>query len=284
VLTTTRRLAVIALSALILATLAGPVAADETPSPSPSPTAPPPSSGFDEATQIQAGIDLVTLTNRQRTRRGLVALRADPDLMAIARDRAQVMAANDVMSHTEPNGQKVFDRLFDAGISFAAAGEIIAWNTYPTEPLSVAESIHAWLYSPSHRAIMLSTGYNYVGYGAAESASGKHYYAGVFVSERDETGAWAHFRKPYSRVVSSTRSRVYVSWIGSDTRLQVRTAGLRYFEVQRRWAGGEWRTWGTTTATHLSVSWARGGTYEIRVRARDRNGNWGGWRTIRVTL
>ena len=31
--------------------------------------------------------------------------------MAIARDRAQVMAANDVMSHTEPNGTKVFDRM-----------------------------------------------------------------------------------------------------------------------------------------------------------------------------
>ena len=30
--------------------------------------------------------------------------------MRIARDRAEVMAANDVMSHTEPNGQKVFDR------------------------------------------------------------------------------------------------------------------------------------------------------------------------------
>jgi uncharacterized protein YkwD len=146
------------------------------------------------AAQVRPG-STVTLTNRQRTRLGLIALRADPDLMAIARDRAQVMAANDVMSHTEPNGQKVFDRLADAGISFATAGEIIAWNNYPTEPLSVAESIHAWLNSPSHRAIMLSTGYNYVGYGAAESASGKHYYAGVFVSERDETGAWAHFRK-----------------------------------------------------------------------------------------
>ena len=36
---------------------------------------------------------------------------------------------------------------------------------------------------------MVSTGYNYVGYGAAVSASGKMYYAGVFLKEPDETGA-----------------------------------------------------------------------------------------------
>ena len=31
--------------------------------------------------------------------------------MQIAQDRAKVMAANDVLSHTEPDGTKVYDRL-----------------------------------------------------------------------------------------------------------------------------------------------------------------------------
>ena len=53
--------------------------------------------------------------------------------MAIAHDRAEVMAANDVMSHTEPDGRKVFDRLNDAHITWFAGGEILAWNNYPTE-------------------------------------------------------------------------------------------------------------------------------------------------------
>ena len=113
--------------------------------------------------------------------------------MAIAKDRADVMAANDRMSHTEPNGQKVFDRLTDAGLTWYGAGEIIAWNNYPTE-YSTAEAIRAWMASPGHRAIIISTGYNYVGFGAAVSASGKRYYAGVFVKEPDETAAWATVR------------------------------------------------------------------------------------------
>ena len=126
--------------------------------------------------------------------------------MSIARDRAEVMAANDVMSHTEPNGQKVFDRIRAAGLTWYAAGEIIAWNNYPME-YSPAEAISAWMASPGHRAIMISTGYNYVGYGAAESATGKMYYAGVFLKERDETGAWAKFRTiSKQRVSAATRS------------------------------------------------------------------------------
>ena len=66
----------------------------------------------------QAELDLVTMTNRQRANVGLIAYRVDPDLMAIARDRALVMAANDVMSHTEPDGRKVWDRLSDANITY----------------------------------------------------------------------------------------------------------------------------------------------------------------------
>ena len=180
VLTLTRRLAPVLLAGLLLVPLAG-TAAAATPEP------------VTEAVLTQSGLDLVTLTNRQREALGLVHLRIDPDLMAIARDRADVMAANDVMSHTEPNGQKVFDRLGAAGLTWYGAGEIIAWNNYPTEPLSVAESIRAWMASPGHHDIMVSTGYNYIGFGAAVSATGLRYYAGVFVKEPDQTGAWAHF-------------------------------------------------------------------------------------------
>ena len=158
----------------------------------------------------------MTLTNRQRAKLGLVALRTDPDLMAIARDRAEVMAANDVMSHTEPNGQKVFDRLNAADITWYSAGEIIAWNNYPTESLSVAESIYAWMASPSHHDIMVSTGYNYVGFGAAVSATGLRYYAGVFVTEPDETGRVAQLRDDLEARRSHNRVRVTIRWSGAD--------------------------------------------------------------------
>ena len=274
-LTKTRRLIPVLLAGMLLVPLAGPAMAET--------IVRGPSEPVTSDALRQAERDLVTLTNSKRTARGLVALRIDPDLMSIARDRAEVMAANDVMSHEEPNGQKVFDRIRAAGLVWYAAGEIIAWNNYPME-YSPAEAISAWMASPGHREIMISTGYNYVGYGAAESATGKMYYAGVFLKERDETGAWAKFRTISKQRVSAGRVRVTIRWSGADTRLQVLTAGFRYFEVQRRRVGGAWHSWGTTTATSRNVTWLRAYDREVRVRARDKAGNWGSWRVIRIDL
>jgi uncharacterized protein YkwD len=271
VLTFTRRLVPLLLAGALIVPAAGPASATEPGSFEP----------VSDAVLAQAELDLVTLTNSKRTARGLVKLRIDADLMAIARARAKVMAETDVMSHTEPNGEKVFDRIRSAGLTWYGAGEIIAWNNYPME-YSPAESIRAWMESPSHRDVMVSTGYNYLGYGAAESASGKLYYAGVFVKEPDETGAWARFRTTSKTSLSRHRVRVTIRWSGADTRLQVLTSGLRYFEVQRRVVGGTWATWGTTTATHKTVTWRRPNDREVRVRARDRAGNWGPWKVIRI--
>ena len=195
-----------------------------------------------------------------------------------------VMAANDKLSHTEPNGDSVFDRISDAGLTWYGAGEIIAWNTYPDRLLARrGDPAPGWT-SPGHKAIMTSTNYNYIGYGAAVSASGKRYYAGVFVKEPDETGAKAKFRTTGKRVIDAKRMRVTIRWSGADTRLQVLTSGLRYFQVERRLVGGEWGTGGITTATSQSITWRRGKSYEVRVRARDRAGNWGVWRTLRINL
>jgi hypothetical protein len=275
VLTKTRRLIPVLLAGMLLVPLAGPAMADDVVPGTFEPVA--------DTVLRQAELDLVTLTNSKRAARDLVALRIDPDLMSIARDRAEVMAANDVMSHTEPNGQKVFDRINAAGLTWYAAGEIIAWNNYPME-YSPAEAISAWMASPGHKAIMISTGYNYVGYGAAESATGKLYYAGVFLKERDETGAWAKFRTPAKTVLDATRTRVTIRWSGGDTRLQVLTSGLRYYQVERRRDGVEYWTGGITTSTRMNMTWTRGASYEVRIRARDRAGNWSSWRTIRINL
>lgn len=231
----------------------------------------------------QAERDLVTLTNRQRAKYGLIALRSDADLMAIAHARAEVMAANDEMSHVEPDGSKVFDRLNDARLTWYSAGEIIAWNNYPTE-YTTAEAISAWMASPGHHDIMVSTAYNYVGFGAAVSATGKRYYAGLFVREPDETGAWAKFGTISKQSVSHTKTRVTIRWSGADTRLQVMTSGLHYFQVQRRRVGGTWYSWKLTTATHKTVTWLKAYDREVRVRARDKAGNWGAWKVIRINL
>lgn len=274
VLTLTRRLVPVLLAGILTVPVAGPAAATSSIAQEP----------VTDAILIQSGLDLVTMTNGQRAVQGLIALLADPDLMAIARDRAQVMAANETMSHTEPNGQKVFDRLTAAGLTWYGAGEIIAYNHYPTADLSVALTVQSWMASPGHRAIILSTGYNYFGYGVAVSASGVRYYAGVFVTEPDETAPHSSLPTIAKRSVDATHVRVTVRWSGADTRLQVLTSGLQYFQVQRRRTGGAWASWAVTTATSRTLTWTRGYDRQIRVRARDRAGNWGPWRTVNVNL
>jgi len=268
--TSVRRLVPLLLAGLLVLPLTGPVAAVED------------EPGTTDAMLLQAGRDLVTLTNAKRTAQGLVPVREDPALMAIARDRAQVMADNDFMSHTEPDGTMAWDRMNAAGLTWFGAGEIIAWNHYPYE-YSVAEAIRAWWASPGHHSIMVSTSYNYVGFGAAMSADGKFYYAGVFAKRPDHSAPWASFRKTYMRKIDAHHKRVTVRWAGNDTRLQVLTSGLRYFNVEWRRAGGAWHSWGTTTATSHKARWVRGATYEVRVRSRDRAGLWGAWHLKRIT-
>jgi uncharacterized protein YkwD len=274
--TASRRVASILFAAVMTVALAAPTWADEV-----EPGEPPVDPNI--AVLAQAELDHVTMTNEKRRAVGLVALRIDPDLMAIARVRAEVMAANDVMSHAEPDGRKVFDRLNDAGITWYGAGEIIAWNNYPAQ-YSSAVAFQGWLDSPPHHAIIVSDGYNYVGYGAAISATGKRYYAGVFVKEPDETGAIARFGTISKRSVDRSHTRVTIRWSGGDPRLQVMTAGLRYYQVQRRRVGGAWHSWGVTTATSKTVTWLKAYDRQVRVRARDRAGNWGPWKVVRINL
>jgi hypothetical protein len=193
------------------------------------------------------------------------------------------MADADVLSHTEPDGTKFWQRLDAAGLTWFAAGEIIAWNNYPLQ-YSSAEAIRAWWASSGHHAIMVSNDYNYVGFGAAVSADGKRYYAGVFARRPDHTAPWAKFRTAVKRTVDARHKRVTVRWKGNDTKLQVLTSGLRHFQVKWRRVGGPWHSWGTTKATSRSVRWTRGVSYEVWVRSRDRAGTWSDWRVKRITV
>ena len=226
-----------------------------------------------------AEYDALRLTNARRTARGLVKLRLDARLTELARDRARYMAQTGRFSHTQANGTDVFDMIQSSGIRWYAAGEIIAWNT--AEPLddSAAFSVEGWMGSPSHRAIVLSDDYNYVGFGLAIAADGTRYWAGVYLRGPDRTGGWTRTGGFSKTNLSSIWARGTVYWSGGDIRLQVLTAGHRYFQVQWRVAGGSWHDQGTTTARQLTKWWRRGWRYEVRVRERDRNGNWGAWAT-----
>jgi len=269
--TAVRRLGALGFAGLLVFSFAGPVAAGLPP--------------FDVTTLVQAETSLGSLVNAERKAQGLIALQIDPDVVAIARYRAEAMAATDVLSHQNPDGSDVFDQIVAAGIPWFGAGEVIVWNSWPTAEDSTAQAVSAWFGSAPHRSILLSTDYNYFGFGAAVAPiSGNRYYAGVLVKRTDRTAAWAKPGQTSQSVVDATRARVTVRWTGGDPRLQVLTAGLRDYEVQRRVVGGSWRALGYLTSTSVTETLPRSRSYEYRVRARDRVGNRGAWVLISVKV
>jgi uncharacterized protein YkwD len=236
-----------------------------------------------EATLVAAEGVATTKINEQRVDRGLVKLRVDSRLAALARERAVYMAENDIFSHTHAGGQAVWDLMSANGITWYGAGEIIAYNTTSSLSSSAAGAVKQWMASPPHKAIIVSKSYNYFGVGVAVSPNtGRRYWAGVFLKGPDRTGAWAKITSTTKKSISATRSKVTFRWTGGDTQLQVLTSGFHSYQFQRRMDGGPWYDYGTTTKTTMTRTWIRGSVYEFRVRARDRNGNWSSWKTVKV--
>ena len=237
----------------------------------------------DEGSIAAAEQAALTLTNKRRTDRGLYKLRLDTRLARLARERAQYMADTGRFSHTQAGGTTVFDLIDAARIRWYAAGEIIAWNTAGPLGYSASFAVQGWMGSPSHKAIVLSRNYNYVGFGLAIADNGTRYWTGVYLRGPDRTGGYVNIRSFSKANIDARWASGTVRWSGGDTRLQVLTSGHRYFHVNWRRVGGAWQNGGTTRGTSLSKWWRRGWVYEVRVRERDRAGNWGSWstRTIR---
>jgi uncharacterized protein YkwD len=226
---------------------------------------------------------VLTLTNKRRTDKGLVALRLDPRLTELARERAEYMARTEEFSHTQSDGTDVFDLITASDIAWYGAGEIIAWNTASLLDYSAQFAVKGWMDSPGHRAIVLSSGYNYVGFGLAISpTSGKRYWAGVYLKGPDRTAGWTKLVSVTKKGIDTKRVRVTIDWTGGDKRLQVLTSGFRYYQMQRRMDGGAWHTYDLTTSSVISRVWYRGHVNEFRFRVRDKAGNWSAWRTVTV--
>jgi uncharacterized protein YkwD len=231
-----------------------------------------------------AELEALRLTNLRRTARGLIKLRWDSRMAGLARERAEYMADTGNFSHVQSGGTDVFDMIQAAGYRWYAAGEIIAWNTAGPLDYSAAFAVQGWMGSSSHRAIVVSDDYNYVGFGLAIAKDGTRYWAGVYLRGPDRTGGYARTGSFTKENLSAKWARGKIRWAGGDLRLQVLTAGHRYFQIGRRLEGGTWENLGTTTRTYITKWWLRGEVYEFRVRERDRNGNWGSWAIKRIAI
>jgi uncharacterized protein YkwD len=243
------------------------------------------STAVDSSTISAAESAMVTALNADRTAAGLVPVRVDSRLMSIARARSNDMATKGYFSHTQPDGRNVFDILSASGITWYNAGEIIAWNTWPMDSTTSAAN-QQWMGSPGHHAIIVSTNYNYVGVGLAVDSSGKKLWTAVFIKGPDRTGARAALARPsVTAGTTSLTRKARITWSGADVRLQVLTAGLHGFIVERRIDGVVWKTiWSGTTLTAATFTVNVGHRYEFRVTAVDNRANRGTGVTTVVDL
>lgn len=118
---------------------------------------------LDVSTQTTYEAKVLKLINAERTKRGLKKLSLNTKLRTAARAHSKDMAKNDFFSHTGSSGSSMTDRLSKVGYKYSAAGETLyAGNGQFKTP---EQCVKAWLNSPGHAAIMLSSSYTQVGIG-----------------------------------------------------------------------------------------------------------------------
>jgi uncharacterized protein YkwD len=114
---------------------------------------------------------VLCLHNRERSARGLPALKEHAKLRKAAEGHSVHMVDAQFFSHDAPGGEDMVDRILGAGYARDAGwslGENIAWGT---GGLATAAEIHrAWMRSPGHKANILRRQFRDIGIGIALGA------------------------------------------------------------------------------------------------------------------
>jgi uncharacterized YkwD family protein/spore coat assembly protein SafA len=129
---------------------------------------------IDDIKAIEA--EAIRLTNAQRSKYGLPALKSNWELSRVARYKSADMRDNRYFSHTSPVYGGPFQMISAFGIWYSAAGENIAKGR-----LSASAVVQGWMNSPGHRANILSNNYTQIGIGLATDSTGTNYWTQMFI-------------------------------------------------------------------------------------------------------
>lgn len=114
--------------------------------------------------------------NKERTKRGLAALRLDTDLASVARNHSSDMLSKDYFSHVSINGCTTECRIKKAGYVWESYGENLQWMSGQNLSIEgMAEKITSgWMASGGHRENVLNPDFTHVGVGVVKE--GDKYY------------------------------------------------------------------------------------------------------------
>lgn len=109
---------------------------------------------------------VIELTNAQRAKNGLAALKADSTLSKVARTKSTDMQQKNYFSHTSPTYGSPFNMMQSFGVTYRTAGENIAKGQPSPEQV-----VNAWMNSEGHRRNILNKDYTHIGVGFASNGN-----------------------------------------------------------------------------------------------------------------
>ena len=122
---------------------------------------------------------VLELTNKEREKEKLPALKPNKLLFEAARAHTANMAKKGEMNH-ELDGKNPSQRVKAVGYDYSWVGENIAAG----EQWSLTGLMEAWMKSDHHRENILKEQYDEIGIGAVRGSDGKIYYTQVFGAQK----------------------------------------------------------------------------------------------------
>ncbi len=120
---------------------------------------------------------MVDMINQERIAAGVNPVKADLDLTAVGRAKANDMKVNNYFSHTSPTYGSPWDMMQQVGLTYRWAGENISGNK------SVEGAMAALMLSPGHKANILDPRCTHVGVGIASGSVYGNLYVQEFIQK-----------------------------------------------------------------------------------------------------
>ncbi|WP_264739306.1 CAP domain-containing protein [Cytobacillus firmus] len=132
-----------------------------------------PAAQNDEINNFESKV--IELTNAERQKNGLNALKSDNPLSNVAQAKSNDMQQKNYFSHTSPTYGSPFDMMRDFGVNYSSAGENIAMGQQTPEQV-----VQAWMESEGHRKNILNGTFTHIGVGYTENGS---YWTQMFIAK-----------------------------------------------------------------------------------------------------
>ncbi|MDL4841605.1 SafA/ExsA family spore coat assembly protein [Aquibacillus rhizosphaerae] len=118
---------------------------------------------------------VIQLTNQERAKHGLSALKPDWELSRVARYKSQDMHDRKYFAHDSPTYGSPFTMMKNFGITYRKAAENIARGQRTPQ-----EVVNAWMDSPGHRKNILTPELTHIGVGYVKDGN---YWTQMFITK-----------------------------------------------------------------------------------------------------